>query len=161
MRLAVLFAATLAVAACETPYREPTTWSPLGVAAYQIADDTFRVEAQVNSTSSVGLVEDYLLLKSAETALRFGAAGFVVTDKQDNTRKTTRTVPGKANTETVSAVENGKVVEKTITTYEPPTTTTSIQPGEIWRIRLADGPSDPSYRDAEEILRVIGPRVKR
>lgn len=138
----------LGVAACATGY------NTRGVVAAPLGGDVYRVEANLNQYSNSAMVQDYLLLRAAETALDAGAHGFTVVSNQDTTRQRTFVTGGRAQTQ-VNAF--GHIT----TTYTPPNVTQREFPRGMMVISLVRGASRPEgYFSAQEIERAIRPRVK-
>ena len=90
MRLAVLAAAAVLLAACETPatYHPATREGGPGYTDEQLAANRFRVTFTGNAATKRQTVENYLLLRSAEVTLKAGYRYFVF-DTRDTQAETT------------------------------------------------------------------------
>jgi uncharacterized lipoprotein len=69
------------LAACSTGYQEMGLTG--GVKAEQMSADTFRVTARGNGLTEKTTVEDYVLLKAAETTKEAGGTHFVIINAED------------------------------------------------------------------------------
>jgi hypothetical protein len=148
MRRAISALFVLALAACATGY------NTRGVVAVPLGTDLYRVEANLNQHSNQSMVQDYLLLRAAETALQAGAHGFTVVSNQDTTRQRTLMTGGGARTQ-VNAFGTAT------TTYTPPNLTQQEFPRGMMVISLVRGANRPQgYFSAQELERAIRPRVK-
>lgn len=148
-------AIALALAACSTPYQEMGFMG--GVAAQQMTADTFRISARGNGYTGRTQVQDYTMLKAAETTKSAGGTHFRVVSAQDATKEGAFVIPGHANTTFYGNTAS--------TTYSPATVTPIIKPGEDTYIRvltLAPGQTaPPDAISADEIIRFVGSRVER
>lgn len=81
MRVAVVVCLGLVLAGCATRYQDmgPTG----GVNAARITDDLFRISARGNLYTDNGTIQDYVLLKAAETTVAMGRTHFAIVGKQD------------------------------------------------------------------------------
>jgi hypothetical protein len=153
MRLAIALLATM-LAACSTPYQEMGFDG--GVSAVQMTDTTFRVSARGNGFTSPTAVQDFVMLKAAETAQQHGANYFEVISAADATRNTTIVTGGASRTTFVG--------NTAMTTYTPPTATNVVKPGQdayIRIYRIAQGEQAPAGAiSADEIIRHVGTRLR-
>ena len=87
--LALLAATTLALAGCQTvaTYHPQTAPGGTGYSDEQLTDNRYRVTFTGNSATPRDTVEDYLLLRSAEVALKAGYHYFLF-DTRDTKAKT-------------------------------------------------------------------------
>lgn len=69
------------VAGCATKYQDMGFAG--GVAAQQISADTFRIQARGNAYTNNATVQDYVLLKAAETARSVGASHFIILSSEN------------------------------------------------------------------------------
>ncbi len=72
-RVAVLL---LWLSGCQTPYQEMGFDG--GVSAAPIGNDMYRISARGNGYTDSTVVQDYVLLKAAETAIQAGHSHFIV-----------------------------------------------------------------------------------
>src|SRR3712207_4445103 len=85
-RAALLAALALSTSACATAYGElGQGWMDDGVAADQLGRDTFRIRSRGNGMTEHALVEDYALLRAAETVRSACLTHFVVLEGADRT----------------------------------------------------------------------------
>ena len=97
-----------------------------------------------------------MLLKSAETTQSAGATHFVIINAENANRTETIVSPG---TSTTSFVGN-----RAYTTTTPGSVDNVIKPGQdvyIRVLKLAPGQQVQGAYSAEEIIRFVGPRVRR
>ena len=128
-----------------------------GVDAQPVTNDTYRISAQGNGFTSVSTIQDYTLLKAAETALQHGQTYFTILGGQDTTRNEVGQTPGTMNMNIYGSTA--------FATYDPGVTYDIIKPGEdvmirIWTPRAGD-PIPPNSFNAQEVFNNINPRVKR
>jgi hypothetical protein len=140
---------------CGTPYQN--MGFRRGVAAEQVSADIYRIKARGNAYTSQSTVQDYTLLRAAETAKSAGATHFQLISAADASSQSIVTTPSTASTSVVG--------NTAFTTYSPGSTDVVIKPGQdayIRVLRLAKGQSPPSGAfSANEIIRYIGGRVDR
>lgn len=148
-------AAAVLLGGCATRYQEMGFTG--GVAAEQMSADVFRIKSRGNAYTDRATVQDYVLLKAAETAKSVGGTHFQMISANDATKQELVTTPGTATT----SVYGGTA----FTTYTPSTSSIQIKPGEdayIRVLRLAAGQQTPAgIFAADEIIQYIGGRVKR
>lgn len=154
MRIIILGLIALC-AGCATPYQEMGFAG--GVSAAQMTDSTFRISARGNGYTNPTVVQDYVMLKAAETAQQHGYTHFVVISAADASSSATIVTGGTARTTFVG--------NAAVTTYSPPMAHNIYRPGGdayIRVINLAPGqPPPPGAIAADEIIRHVGQRVKR
>lgn len=140
--LFTILALGLALAGCATKYQEMGFSG--GVAAQQITADTFRISARGNAYTGSTTVQDYVLLKAAETTKAAGASHFVLISAGDAARVSYNiTAPSQ---------------------YSPGSVNSVVKPGQdayIRVLRLAPGQQVQGAISADEIIQFTGPRVKR
>jgi hypothetical protein len=140
---------------CATPYQNMGFRG--GVAAEQITADVYRIKSRGNGYTAQSTVQDYALLKAAETAKSVGASHFQLISADDASKQSIVTTPGTASTSVVG--------NTAFTTYSPGSTEVVIKPGQdayVRVLRLANGQSPPpGALSADEIIRYIGGRVQR
>jgi hypothetical protein len=151
----LLIAGTLLLAGCATSYQEMGFTG--GVEAQQVTSDTWRILARGNSYTSDTRIQDFVLMKAAETTKAAGATHFFVGASRDQTLQGTVVTPGSAQT-TVSG-------RTATTTFSPSTVSTYVKPGQdtyVRVVRLPPGsPPPPGALSADEIIQFIGPRLKK
>jgi hypothetical protein len=129
------------VAGCATPYQEMGFLG--GVKAQQITATSYRIVSRGNGYTARTDVQDYVLLKAAETTKEAGYTHFAL----------------------VSAADASQVSYDTSYGRGWATTSTSIKPGEdayirVFRLRPGEQAPANSFL-AEEIIRFVGSRVRR
>ncbi|MPZ38073.1 MAG: hypothetical protein GEU95_08400 [Rhizobiales bacterium] len=116
-----------------------------------------RISARGNGYTSNTTVQDYALLKAAETTKAAGATHFVVVNAANASSTGSFTTPGSAQT-TFSG-------NTAYTSYQPGQTHTFIKPGQdayIRVVRSRPGERPPAEAiSADEIIQFVGARVKR
>ena len=153
--------AILSLVACATPYQQGGFTG--GVRAAALGGDHYRIEATLNAYSSASMVQDYLLLRAAETAQEQGAVGFVIQGAQDASRSGTIVVPGQSTTNAYAYGTGNYAYGQASTTYTPAQAYNFVSPGGILLITLVRDPVQPGlqYFNAAEIVAAISPRVRR
>lgn len=152
----ILFAAViLGVSGCSTPYQEMGFSG--GVKSQQMTADTYRIVSRGNGYTGSTTIQDYTLLKAAETTKSVGGTHFIVISAADASSSGAIVSPGRATTTFVGNTAS--------TTYSPATTHNYIKPGQDTYIRVmtfAPGQVVPQGAlSADEIIQFVGPRVKR
>ncbi len=163
MRRLIIGLTVLMLAGCATPYQQGGFRG--GVVATPIAGDMYRVSARGNGFTDPARIEDFVLLRAAETALDQGFDYFIVLSQEDRTRNLQFTTPGSATTQTnmygsaytMGNSTYGSMQGSSTTTYSPPTTQNVIKPGSDVMIQLLREPA-PGAFPAAEIIANIGPR---
>lgn len=154
MRL-LISAILLLITGCATPYQEMGFAG--GVSAQQMTDSTFRISARGNGYTNPTVVQDYVMLKAAETAQQHGYTHFAVISAADASSSATIVTGGTARTTFVG--------NAALTTYSPPVAHNIYRPGEdayIRVIKLLPGQTPPPGAiAADEVIRHVGQRVKR
>ena len=92
MRVAIVLLICAVLAGCSTKYQE-MGWTG-GVAAEQVSSDTWRSVARGNQYTGSRSVQDYVLLKAAETTQANGGTHFQVVSSADASRTSTSFTPG-------------------------------------------------------------------
>lgn len=125
-----------------------------GVAAAPIANDTYRISASGNGYTDPTTIQDFALLKAAETTLEAGKTHFTIVGDRDATSTTTQNTGGSFNN------YGGGFVS-----YNPGINYNVVKPGQDLMIRVwTPGPKDmmpPNTFSAQEVFNNINPRVKR
>lgn len=145
---------TLGVAACSTPYQEMGFMG--GVKAQQVTQNTYRIVTRGNGYTGSTTIQDYTLLKAAETTKSAGATHFMIVSSGDATETASISTPGQAQTSFVG--------NTAYTTFSPGTTTNIIKPGQDTYIKVltvATGHAPPQGAiSADEVIQFVGARVK-
>jgi hypothetical protein len=142
------------LASCLTPYQPMGLTG--GVSARQITSDTFQIVARGNGYTSSEKVRDFVLLKSAETAVSSGHTHFLIIGTSDERRIGIFSNPGTATTNFVDSTA--------FTTFSPVMTHSFEQPGQDALIRVVTPSAQvpvPGAIEAAEILRFVAPRLRR
>ena len=82
-RYIVIIACAASLVSCATKYQDMGFTG--GVAAEPVMTDVYRITARGNGYTSADRVQDFVLLKGAETTLAAGGNYFVVIDQKDRT----------------------------------------------------------------------------
>jgi hypothetical protein len=140
MRLIAPLFGFLVLAGCGTKYQDMGISG--GVTAQQITADTFRISAQGNGYTASTTIQDYVLLKAAETTKAAGASYFILVSAADAAQVSYNvTAPSK---------------------YGPGSVDSVVKPGQDAYIRiLKPGLQVPGAFSADEIIQFTGPRVQR
>lgn len=146
---------TCMLAACSTPYQEMGFSG--GVEAQQITGTTYRIVARGNGYTGGTTIQDYTLLKAAETTRAAGGTHFMIVSSGDASSTGSITTPGHAQTSFVG--------NTAYTTFSPGSVTEFVKPGQDTYIRVftvAPGQPPPQGAlSADEIMQFVGTRVKR
>lgn len=155
LKLSSLVVLSLAMGGCQTPYQEIGATG--GVSAFAITNDTFRISSRGNGYTDPTLVQDYSLLKAAETTLQSGGTHFLVITGKDTTNRSFGQTPGTFNTNVYG--------NTTFTTYNPGITYDIVKPGEDLLIQVLKVPTGTNAPvgafDAQQVFDNINPRVVR
>ena len=134
MRIIALFACAMLLAACATKYQD-MGWTG-GVEAEPVMTDVYRIVARGNGYTSPDRVNDFTLLKAAETTIAAGGNYFAVLGAADRTAVEAGQTP--------STVSTNVVGRTAFTTVNPGVSYNIVKPGE------ADndpGSADQAWRD--------------
>jgi hypothetical protein len=154
MRILGVVVLCAALGGCATKYQEMGFTG--GVAAQQITADTWRILSRGNAYTASTTVQDYVLLKAAETTQAAGGGYFQIVSAGDASRASTFVTPG---TSTTTVVGN-----QAFTTSSPGSVDTVIKPGQDVYIRVlktAPNVPTPGVYSAAEIIQFVGSRVQR
>ena len=88
LRVIIAFVVAAALAGCATTYGEMSNTG--GVAAAPITNDTYRISARGNGFTDATTIQDYVMLKAAETTLASGHTHFQVLSGKDATTRARR-----------------------------------------------------------------------
>jgi hypothetical protein len=165
MKHALVIGLALLNAACATTYGEIGSWTGDGVSADALSADTFRIRSRGNSNTEPSLIEDFALLRAAETVKQACYTHFVVLDRADRT-KVEEVVTPETVTKTVEEKEvDGKKTRVERRSVTPGSVSLEVRPGEdlvVKAVRLAPGAAAPEGAfSAEDILAHVSPRVVR
>lgn len=117
--------------------------------AAPVTNDVYRISARGNGYTDATTIQDYALLKAAETTLGAGKTYFEVINARDATASTTQQTAGSFN----RGIFGGIV-------YNPGFNYDIVKPGEDMMIRVSNVAGPTSYK-AQEVYNNINPRVKR
>lgn len=128
-----------------------------GVTAQPVMTDVYRIVARGNGYTGQAAVQDFVLLKAAETTLEAGATHFLVLDASNQTDHSVGQTPGFAQTNVYGRTA--------FTTYSPGATYNITKPGQdtmirVLRVRQGENPP-PGAFPANDIAQTIGPRLKK
>ena len=127
-----------------------------GVSAEPVMTDVYRIIAHGNGYTSPDRVQDFALMKAAETTLAAGGNYFVVVDEKNRTSVVSGETAGTSTTSVIGRTA--------VTTYSPGATYNIVKPGEALMIRvLRLGPKDtppPGAFPAQDIVNTMGPRLR-
>lgn len=150
LRWSIILLLIATLGGCGTKYQEMGFSG--GVAAEQMTVDTWRISARGNSYTGSSTIQDYVLLKAAETTQAAGATHFALISGADASRSATIVSPGTSTT-TFSG-------NTAFTTTSPAIATTMIKPGQDVYIRVLRTPA-PGAFSAAEIIQFVGGRIQR
>lgn len=153
MRQLLIIIVAVWVSACATTYQDLGFTG--GVAAHQIGETRFRVEARGNAFTDISTVHDFVMLKAAETALEHGYEYFIVMDGWDASSTAYVTTPTTTNAQ---ASVYGNQAYGSATTYGGQTYQLN-RPGADLIIQLTNSRENATH-SAVEIVRYVGPRVR-
>lgn len=151
-RTALAFALGVTLAACSTTYGKMGLTG--GVAAAPVTSDTYRISARGNGFTDATTVQDYVLLKAAETAIGAGQSHFTIISNRDASNTSYGQTAGSFNN------WGGGFV-----TYNPGVTYDIVKPGEdlmvrVWTPKKGEA-LPPNTFNAQEVFNNVNPRVKR
>lgn len=153
-RFTLLALVALSLASCQTKYQDMGATG--GVTAMPITSDTYRIVSRGNGFTDRVTVQDYSLLKAAETTLSTGNTHFLVVTGDDATRHEVG--------QTAGSMQTSVIGNTAYSTYNPGTSYDIEKPGQDLIIKLfnaAKGPVPPSAYSAKEVYDNISPRVIR
>ncbi len=144
----------IALVGCSTPYQELGFTG--GVTAVPIADNVFRIQARGNGFTSRTRIENYVLLKAAETTRSVGGTHFVVLSNSDRGKDSVVYTNGSART-----TFDG---DRAYTTYTPAQRRNIYKPGQDLMIKVINSNELNSVPqgaiEAQQIIKHISPRVR-
>jgi len=155
LRTLTVLGAAVFLAACSTTYSDMGVGG--GVTASAVTNDVYRISSRGNGFTDRTTIQDYSLLKAAETTLAAGKTHFVILSGTDTTRVSTQRTSG-----TVYTSVYGNTA---YSTYTPGTTYDIVKPGEDLMIRVlnvgARQQAPANAFNAQEVFNAINPRVQR
>ena len=164
-RTFLILALAASTSACATAYGELGGLMDDGVAADRLTADTFRIRSRGNEMSEPGMIEDYAMLRAAETVRMACMTHFVVLDGADRTEVSETVHPESWSKTVEEKVIDGKKQKVVTREYTPGYTSTSVRPGQDLVVRgLVVRPGEPAPEEAvaaDEVLSFVGSRVKR
>lgn len=134
-----------------------------GVKAEAISPDVYRISAKLNAYSDSARLQDFLLLRAADTATAAGAVGFVIDGSADASRAFAVTSQGPSTTTASAYGAPGMAYGMAQTNYSPSYTSVGIKPGGIMLIHLVREPVPEGlrYMRAADVEAAIGPRLRK
>jgi hypothetical protein len=142
------------LAGCATKYQDMGFAG--GVAAEPVMTDVYRIVARGNGYTAQARVQNFVLLKAAETTLGAGGSHFIVLDQSNQTNVAVGQTPGSLQTNVYGRTA--------FTTYTPGTTYNIVKPGQdvmIRVVRLKPGETPPPGAfPAQDIANTLGPRLR-
>jgi hypothetical protein len=154
MRLFGAFLVAAILCGCATKYQDMGFTG--GVAAEPVMTDVYRIIARGNGYTSADKVQDFTLLKAAETTIAAGGNYFVVLSEADRTAVMSGQTPSTAQTSIIG--------HTAFTTVTPGASYNVVKPGESTLIRvLRLKPNEtppPGAFPAQDLVNTIGPRLK-
>ena len=164
-RAGLMAALALATSACATAYGEIGGFFEDGVSADRISADTFRIRSRGNEMTEHATVDDYALLRAAETVRMNCMTHFVVLDGADRTEVSETVTPAEWVKTREKKVVDGKEVWVETRSYTPESHSISVRPGQDLVVRglvvPAGQPAPPEAIAVDEVLTYVGTRVKR
>ncbi|MUZ74215.1 hypothetical protein GOZ90_16120 [Agrobacterium vitis] len=154
MKIVTVVAMTALLAGCQTKYQDMGFTG--GVSAMPITSDTYRIVSRGNGYTDSTTVQDYSLLKAAETTLSTGNTHFLLVSGNDATSNTIGQTPGHMQTNIYG--------NTAYSTYTPGVTYNIVKPGQDLIIKLfnsAKGPVPQGAFAAQDVYNNISPRVER
>ena len=154
MRWGVALFVVAILSGCATKYQDMGFTG--GVEAEPVMTDVYRIVARGNGYTSPDRVQDFALLKAAETTLASGGNYFVIVTEADRTKIASGQTPATAQTSVIG--------HTAFTTVTPGATYNIVKPGEalmirVLRLRPGEAPP-PGAFPAQDIVNTIGPRLK-
>jgi hypothetical protein len=154
LRLTAIVVCSCILGSCATKYQEMGFSG--GVSAQPVMTDVYRIQARGNAYTGSAAVQDFYLLKAAETTLAAGGSHFLIIGAENQTSRSVGQTPGYANTSVVGGTA--------FMTYTPGATYDIIKPGQdvmvkVLRIRAGETPPQGAF-PAVDIVHTIGPRLK-
>ena len=143
-------------------------WRGIGYSDQQIDHNTFFVSYKGNASASRQTVETYLLRRCAEVTLAAGYDYFVIVGTNSSEQVVPFTLPGSSTSQSTGSAQ---VYGSSI--YGSSTTTTSYTPPQAFAFSLpqvnttikgfhGEKPNDNAVAyDAREVIKYVGPQVKR
>lgn len=155
MRLLPILPLMFALGGCVTPYQDMGARG--GVSAEAVTNDVIRISARGNGYTDQKTVQDYVLLKAAETTVERRATHFQIVQADDATSSQIVQSPG--------TYSFNRVGRTTFGVYNPGMVSTIIRPGKDVMVRIlpVNAPSSDKQQgfDAREIIANVGTRVVR
>lgn len=143
----------LVLSGCSTPYQGMGFAG--GVEAQQMTADTYRIVARGNGFTGATTIQDYTMLKAAETTKAAGGTHFVIVSASDATRTNLVSTPGEARTSVYG--------NSAFTTYSPGSTYQVVKPGQDTYIRVitvvqsSQPPQGAIF--ADDVIKYVGGRI--
>jgi hypothetical protein len=160
-RLIVMAALAAGLAGCATTYGEIGGWEGDGVSADRLTSDTFRIRGRGTARPDPALVQDFVMLRAAETMRAHCFSHFVVLEGADRTEVDEGSTPEEHTTRIVEKVVDGKTEKVVTRSFTPGTSWVTVRPGQDVIVRGLRAPAGPDAIAAAEVLAFVGPRVVR
>ena len=151
---AFVIACACVLGACSTKYQDMGFTG--GVSAQPVTTDIYRIQARGNAYTASSTIQDFYLLKAAETTIAAGGTHFLIVGGENQTSVSTGQTAGYASTSVVG--------HTAFTTYTPGATYNIVKPGQdvmikVLHLQVGEKPPDVAF-PANDIIRTIGPRLK-
>ena len=165
---------TLVIAGCATGYGKKS-WR-FGYSDRRIDNNTFLVSFQANAATSQATLQTYVLLRCAEVTAEAGYDYFIIVEASDTGKSISMIMPGSSTSYTTGSGSGYASTYRNMTygsASGSATTTTQSSPGYAFGVRLPGStvtikafhgkkPNDnPMAYDAREVIKYVGPQVKR
>ena len=137
----------LMLCGCATTYSEMGAMG--GVMAAPVTNDIYRISARGNGYTDATTIQDYVMLKAAETTIAAGKTHFEIINNRDATSNVTQQTAGTFGRGLFGGVS-----------YTPGFNYEVVKPGEDLMIRVSNTKGANSY-NAQEVFNNINPRVTR
>lgn len=146
------FAIFALLGACATQYSRDGMGFSGGVDAQMITNDTARISARGNGFTDRARVQDFVMLKAAETAEAQGFTHFAMLGSADASSVSAYTTPGTMQTNVYG--------NSAYTTYNPGMTNTVVKPGADTMVRFCKQPPQncAGMLPAHEVVQNLGPK---
>lgn len=156
MRFLAIFS-LLALAACATKYQDMGLSG--GVTSQQLTSNTFRIVARGNGVTGRTAVQEYMMLKAAETTKQYGGTHFMIISAADASGTDQIVTPGYAQTTLVVGGNSAYAA------YNPGLVSDLYQPGQdacirIFRLRPKEN-APAGAISADEIIQFAESRSNR
>ncbi|MCC3246751.1 hypothetical protein LG047_15740 [Methylocystis sp. WRRC1] len=152
-RLLLCFSVATLAAGCATQYSRDGMGFSGGVEAQMITNDTARISGRGNGFTDKARIQDFVLLKAAETAAAHGFSHLAILGSENVTSVSSYTTPGTMQTSVYG--------NSAYTTYNPGYRDTVIKPGADAMVKFCKQDKANPCSDmlpANEIIQNLGPK---